>query len=369
MKTRVALASLMFVTFLPSQAFSAISLSWADDSDISATQKGTIGQMLASETEAPPLALSPDEVTLSEKGDGPLEIQILRMDHDAWTPVSGLELKSPTFENLSFRTDADGKTSLPGCLNSGGDVNWTAELSNEKFKIARSSHENYSIHFGTPCHGTAEIRFKSETNAGQVLGIWQVAQHAHDKLKEAVRMDFWKARLNFIWPAQADYYMFGEVHLTRGDHWDVIGHEMGHGIYDMAKIGAFGGGQHKIDECYSPELALSEGWASFFSAWVTLDLADADAHFEFMVPRRAPIRIENVPLDVCRGERNEWRVSSFFWDLVDLHADGETSTESFARIWNTLLNKNVSKTSAARVQLEKAGFDAALMATVWDLNF
>jgi hypothetical protein len=134
-------------------------------------------------------------------------------------------------------------------------------------------------------------------------------------------------------------------------------------------LGAFGGGQHKIDECYSTEMALSEGWASFFSAWVSIDLKDPDAKFEYMVPRRAPIQIENIPSDVCRGETNEWRVSSFFWDLVDLHMDGETAEESFARAWNPLLNQGVNSPREARKKLEAAGIDAELIQVLWGQNF
>ena len=77
-----------------------------------------------------------------------------------------------------------------------------------------------------------------------------------------------------------------------------MAHEIGHAIYDQADIGVSGGGRHRIDECYTNALALSEGWATFFAGWLNLRLNDQDARFEFLVPRRAPIRLENIPSDL-----------------------------------------------------------------------
>jgi hypothetical protein len=88
-----------------------------------------------------------------------------------------------------------------------------------------------------------------------------------------------------------------------------------------------------------------------------------------MVPRRAPIQFENIPADVCKGESNEWRVTGFFWDMVDLHQDGEAMNESFARLWNAMKGSRVSTASEAMLQLEKSGIDANNLRTVWNLNF
>jgi hypothetical protein len=110
--------------------------------------------------------------------------------------------------------------------------------------------------------------------------------------------------------------------------------ELGHAVMDGAMDAHTSGGSHKIDECYSAGLAWSEGWASFFSAAVNLSPDDADAKFEFMVPRRAPIRIENVPADVCKGPTSEWRVFAGLWDLYDRHDDGgDRVALGFAPIW------------------------------------
>lgn len=132
-----------------------------------------------------------------------------------------------------------------------------------------------------------------------------------------IDLKFWQ-KLQLHWPADGDYYSYlGNVHLTNGYHWDVVGHEIGHAIYDFASTGEFGGGSHRIDECYHETLAFSEGWASFFSAITQVNSNDPDAKFEFMVPRRAPLEIEHIPEDVCRGDTNEWRVYAALWDIFD----------------------------------------------------
>jgi hypothetical protein len=179
------------------------------------------------------------------------------------------------------------------------------------------------------------------------------------RLKNTVGLEFWNNPIEFNWPSDGDYYSFGEVNLTRGDHWDIVGHEFGHAIYDLSQMGVFGGGQHYIDRCYTHALALSEGWASYFAGWLNFDLRDPDPHFEFMVPRRAPIRIENIPEDVCRGQTSEWRVSGFFWDLIDLNLDREAAEFAFTHVWKALAGRRSSSVGVAIETLKKAGFDPA----------
>lgn len=141
--------------------------------------------------------------------------------------------------------------------------------------------------------------------------------------RENVSLNWWQRQIQTVWPGRGNYYISDTVNLTGAEQWDVNGHEIGHAIYHQALNAASRGGQHKIDECYQDTLALSEGFASFFSAAVQLDKNDPDARFDqYLVPRRAPIRIENVPEDVCAGPANEWRVSSVFWDVFDSHEDG-----------------------------------------------
>ncbi|MCM2322490.1 MAG: hypothetical protein NDJ90_04430 [Oligoflexia bacterium] len=331
-----------------------------DDSDI--TPKAPI--LLKEEV---PLELSPDEMhTASDAGT--LSIQVLREDHGKPTPVSGLtfSLARASAESTQATTDQDGHATLPACPE-GQKARILAPLERQQFSITQGGPA-YKITAEIPCQGSTTLLFHSDTAGGQALGIWQIAVRAEQKLSEAVGLDFWFKPLRFVWPADGDYYSGGLVRITRGDAWDVVGHELGHGIYALASLGLSSGGQHKIDECYSRTLALSEGWASYFSAWLSIDLADPDAKFEFMVPRRAPIRFEHIPADVCRGERNEWRVTGFFWDLVDHNDDGENVQELFARLWNAMRKSSAASASDVRLRLLQQGFDAETLKAVWEQN-
>lgn len=152
-------------------------------------------------------------------------------------------------------------------------------------------------------------------------------------------LTWWNKSLKVGYPAASDYFSPWSfaVHLSRPEAWDVNLHELGHAVMSAGMRARGGGGEHKIDACYSAGLALSEGWATFFAAAVRLSPDDADARFQYLVPRRAPIRIENVPEDVCRGETNEWRVAAGFWDLYDSHPDGGDGVNlGFSSLWDSL---------------------------------
>lgn len=160
--------------------------------------------------------------------------------------------------------------------------------------------------------------------------------------KEGVNIDsWWTVQLKTVWPQNGNYYSWKTVNLSDADHWDVNGHEIGHAMTDIGTNSSMGGGQHKIDECYTENLAWSEGFATFLSSVVSLDKSDPDAKFEFLVPRRAPIRQENVPTDVCNGQKNEWRVGATIWDLYDTHIDGEDNISiPFKTIWQAVTRKD-----------------------------
>jgi hypothetical protein len=159
-----------------------------------------------------------------------------------------------------------------------------------------------------------------------------------------VGLDWWKNSIKTIWPGDADYYSWGTLNLTGAHQWDVNGHELGHALSDQAFNMRFGGGQHYIDRCYDPTIAWSEGVASFISAIISIDPADTDAKFEFMVPRRAPLRYENVPTDVCEGQTNEWRVGAACWDLFDKHDDGDDKVAlPLPTIWKAWSKGNGAK--------------------------
>lgn len=314
-----------------------------DDSDLS----GAPGNRISA---AVPLELHADEIrVIRTRQRDSLQVEVLREDHGQLKPVDGLRI------------------TVQRCAP-GGKTRVDAELSQSRYAVTNGKN-TYRIIDQIPCSGHVQLIFRSGSNGSQALGIWSIARIAELKLQATTGLSFWKAPIKFVWPAEADYYNWGEVHISRGDHWDVVGHELGHAIYDLGDLGDWGGGQHKIDECYSTSLALSEGWASFFSAWLSVDAADGDAKFEYMVPRRAPIRFETIPADVCRSEKNEWRVTGFFWDLYDLHEDGEKANESFARMWKALSGSRVPSSSAARARLRDAGLDPSLLELAWVLNF
>lgn len=330
------------------------------ESDLSGTAPGI-------PKELPALELSADRVRLEPSSER-TEVQVLRWVKGQPTPVEGLSF-SPDGSSGVATTNAAGIAEIPGCTIPGRSVSIAANLENGTFFEIAQSRGMYRLLASVVCGSRTVLEVDPASATGQALGIWQVATRAQTKLGSTVGLDFWKSKIRFLWPSDGDYYSWNAVNLTRGEAWDVVGHEMGHAIYDQAKIGDFGGGPHKIDECYSAEMALSEGWASYFSAWVSVDLADPDARFEYLVPRRAPIRFENVPADVCKGPTNEWRVTSFFWDLIDLHDDGETMQESFARVWQALAGSRSPSVSSAKRSLVMAGLDPALLSLIWQLNF
>ena len=305
-----------------------------------------------------------------------IKLHFLRAIKKNWTPLIALPLagstsavKRPRYQDprVPVMTDANGILEIAQCTP-GQEVKIQLVLSNNYFKVV-SQKKIYSVNVQIPCGTEAAIQFNEDSLAGQALGIWQVAQLGGTQLSTISDLRFWKKQITFFFPESADYYVSNTVHITLGHQWDVVGHEMGHAIYDQANVGAFGGGEHKIDQCYSSALAFSEGWASFFSAWVQIPINDPDAKFEYMVPRRAPIRIENVPPDVCGRSQSEWRVMSFLWDLVDVNNDGEVSAVAMNRLWNDLLNANARSVEEAVQTLVKKGWDPAVLKIAWNLNF
>lgn len=162
---------------------------------------------------------------------------------------------------------------------------------------------------------------------------------AADFLKTQGSLSWWTRPLRVNVPSDADFFSPGSwsLDLSNPLAWDVVLHELGHAVMSGAMRAAPAGGQHKIDECYSQALAWSEGWATFFAGAVQLSPHDPDAKFEYLVPRRAPIRLEIVPPDVCAGSSNEWRVAAGLWDLYDINADGGDEVAfAFPRLWKAL---------------------------------
>ncbi|NCN28423.1 hypothetical protein GW915_12720 [bacterium] len=296
------------------------------------------------------------------------EFQILRRWKDQLTPVSGLRFVLKDGEAEYF-SDESGVVVVPECV-AGESISLRMETKEELFEIRSENEDVYTKMLNLKCLERNVALVDEASPAGQLLGIWQIAFMGKTKLSESVGLDFWTHKLKFHWPASGDYYSYGgNLYISAGNHWDVVAHEMGHAIYDLANVGSFGGGQHYIDRCYSNALALSEGWASYYAAFITQDRADTDAKFEFMVPRRAPIQIENVPEDVCREPTNEWRVMSFLWDLYDVNSDPEMAEYNFQMIWDVTLNGGFRSVDGIRDALKTKGFDAQLVDDAWSNNF
>ena len=354
--------ALLLILFLSQSVFASNGL--VDDSDFVPPHMQTTGYVDQS--------LAPDryEVTPIKQG---LVIDLLVERAGTIEPVAGMifEIKHQFKDVIKLETDVNGRAVLVNCpINSMFDVRVEADLSHSHFKIRGKGNSPYSIDLkNVECGQHITWVARSESHSGQALTIWRVAVAAYNKLKHSIGLGFWERPIEFEWPSGGDYYFFDTVHLTRGDFWDVVGHEMGHAIYDQARLGRMGGGAHKIDECYSTTLALSEGWASFFSAWVMIDLNDHDAKFPYMVQRRAPIRIENVPSDVCAKETNEWRVTSFFWDLIDLNNDAEAIELAFPVAWEAMRDQGFGSLSQIVQELERRGTSREWLNIVWALNF
>jgi hypothetical protein len=238
----------------------------------------------------------------------------------AWTPVG-----------------SDGGFILTGA-RSGVSNKISVSLDNPRWAFRSDNDKTYEWEAGPFADG-ADVGPLSPVpgTENSKLGVLHLTYlEALDFLAREATDDWWKKPLTVVWPGGSDYFEPGAwtLHLTDPMAWDVVLHELGHAVMDGAMDARTSGGSHKIDECYSAGLAWSEGWATFFAGAVRLSPDDPDAKFEFLVPRRAPIRLENVPADVCRGPNNEWRVAAGLWDIYDRHPDdGDAVVLPFRTLW------------------------------------
>jgi hypothetical protein len=278
----------------------------------------------------------------------PARLAKVRLAYDgapeAWTQVGddgSFSLNAPASGNMKIRVSLDGPR-------------WNFRSENGEAYEWESAAVGAGSDAGTlsPAPGSENAK----------LGVLHLTYlEAIDFLTREATIDWWKGPLTVVWPGGSDYFSPGEwtLHLTDPLAWDVVLHELGHAVMDGAMNATTGGGAHKIDECYSEGLAWGEGWASFFAAAVRLSPDDADAKFEFMVPRRAPIGVENVPADVCKGSASEWRVFAGLWDLYDRHEDGlDKVALGFGPIWKGVTSGPTSNVIDA-YKLIAAGLDPA----------
>lgn len=241
--------------------------------------------------------------------------------------------------------DAEGRLTLPLPAGLSGSFRLRFSLDNARWTVKDKNGAAYeweSPAFTLPAPSGVDLGALSPeagTQNAKLAILHLTYLRAFDFLARQGDLAWWDQTLTINWPGSSDYFSpwSFSLELTDAEHWDVILHELGHAVMHKSMKAQSAGGQHKIDECYSPALAWSEGWATFFAAAVALERDDADAKFEFLVPRRSPIRIENVPEDVCRGQSNEWRVAAGMWDLYDSHSDGsDNAVLEFQKLWTPL---------------------------------
>ena len=299
--------------------------------------------------------------------DAPFQVEVLRKRKDYTLNIPGLTLNLSNGQSIQLGRDG----SFKAPVFCSGNVAATVTFETPYFGIGTKSWgsgSTYTLSFNLPCSGHTKIWGDKDSALASVLGIWTIGYIGQEKLKESVGLEFWKDKITFNYPGDGAYYMNNTVTLTNGEEWDVVGHEFGHAIFDQGRVGRMQGGQHYIDRCYGETLAMSEGWASYFSAFLSVALDDKDAKFEFMVPRRAPLRFETIPADVCNGYGNEWRVTGFLWDTIDTNQDAEVLAEQFGAAWHLTTGKMASGLSNIRDSLIAGGFNRDEIARIWSQN-
>ena len=141
--------------------------------------------------------------------------------------------------------------------------------------------------------------------------------------------------------------LFGTMHIDTSDNpstfapdtWDrdVILHEHGHFVEDEFDFFEDGGGTHYVDSTYTPGLAASEGFASFWAAVVTGSPILTNYSFGFYLA--SSINLENgelgyIPSSTLRyvnayGMLNEIAAGGVLWDIYDDDADDYSSKKDW----------------------------------------
>jgi hypothetical protein len=101
----------------------------------------------------------------------------------------------------------------------------------------------------------------------------------------------------------------------------VTQHELAHQVnfeYWGSNLPSDAGGSHTLGGCFTPGLAMTEGFANFMVFWAQADRnSTPSGNFDF--------NIENPNFACTTNNRNESWAAGAFWDLHDTHADGNDS--------------------------------------------
>src|SRR5262245_8519162 len=146
-----------------------------------------------------PVDLKADRQEIAEDPGG-LSLQVLREDHGRLVPVTGLSFSSSFTPVWAVRpTDKFGRAKLNGCDSSSAQI-VAAPLKDNRLNVT-NGQGTYRVVANVSCRGLVRLIFKQDSDAGQAVGIWQVAHHAEEKLTAEINMDFWRRSITFIWPS------------------------------------------------------------------------------------------------------------------------------------------------------------------------
>ncbi len=105
---------------------------------------------------------------------------------------------------------------------------------------------------------------------------------------------------------------------------------MAHSInaYYWSSMPGDAGGKHKLGGCFTPGLALTEGFADFVAYWVQLKRNNTAPSIPNLTPN-----LESLSSSICAGQTNEMRVAATMWDMYDTINDGTNVNTKFDG-WN-----------------------------------
>jgi hypothetical protein len=296
------------------------------------------------------------------------QIQIILDVDGVSTPIRGLRIQWGT---QFTQTDDNGLAEFPECSTA---VEATAILRvDAAFQIEPlNKSKPYIAHFPIVCGQGLLAKFENQSTGGEAFGAFRVARLAYDRIQQSAGSTGWRGFLKIVTHNGASYYdiLKDIVFVSYGHEWDVVAHEIGHFVYDQFKIGEFGTGFHRVSSCYNSTLALSEGWASAFAAWLLFPTDAPNTSFKYLAGGGI-FQLESVPETVCKGPNNEWRVAAFIWDLLDQHDDGErveqTSFMDFLKL--TQGKKSNSMTRFVRPFVNSNFPESFEVSRAWNLTF